>query len=692
MTIKRTMLLLLLVLGAILIASEGWLFSQSYERNETTRKAVQGNLIVDKLLESAGLWAQERGVSNSALGATDPASAEILTKIKDLRASSDAAFQEAITSLEGTALFVEDEKKSKIEAGMANVASLRKDIDTALSSVKSARDKELGAKWMPGITGLILETQKLRIDLATQVLSLNPSLGKDTLVRHGVWLMTEYAGRERGVLAGIISADEPISPDQLQQLLSFRGKVEEGWNILVSVYFSEEEKKIYAEPIETARKSFFEDFEKVRKKVYADAKLGIGYSMSAKDWIESSTQAISTLNNIQNVSSSFTREQLDAQSAAANSSMVLYAAALIVSVLTVFAALYVVIKRVLRPISQLSGSMGIISAGNFDQGVPCINRKDEIGNMAKSVEVFRQNGLEKVRLEQQAKEAELQAEAEKRAMMSKLASDFDKNIGGLISSLVSASTELQSTASSMRDIAEKTSSASQSVAASAEEASVNVNTVASAMEEMSSSSNEIAQQINRARTKSNDTAQNANQANETVSNLNKLVQNIGEVVTAIQDIAEQTNLLALNATIEAARAGEAGKGFAVVADEVKKLATETAIKTGEINSRINQIQAATKESVLAMQRIISNISEIDHSVTGVSAAVEEQNATTAEITRSVGEASYGTQHVSQIILDVQNGASETGASADAVLEAAQEVGKLSDGLKNSVDAFLDQIR
>lgn len=346
----------------------------------------------------------------------------------------------------------------------------------------------------------------------------------------------------------------------------------------------------------------------------------------------------------------------------------------------------------IRPILKLTDVMKRLSSGDLDIEVLGLDREDEIGEMAKAIQIFKGNAIEKVQMEEEQKESEKRAEAEKQQAMLDLADSFDSQIAGLMDSLASSSTELQSTAEDMRSVADETTQSSATVAASSEEASTNVGTVASAMEEMSATSEEISSQIVTAKTKSNDTADNAEDANQTVSNLNELVGNIGEVVEAIQDIAEQTNLLALNATIEAARAGDAGKGFAVVADEVKKLATETAHKTGEINDRISAIQDATHNSVKAMKRIIDNISEIDESVTGVSAAVEEQNATTCEIVRSLSEASQGVQQVSQIIVEVQDGANKTGSSANDVLMAAKEVSQISENLKSSVDKFLDEIR
>ena len=346
----------------------------------------------------------------------------------------------------------------------------------------------------------------------------------------------------------------------------------------------------------------------------------------------------------------------------------------------------------IHPILKLTRVMKELANGNIDTEIPECVREDEIGEMAHAIEIFKENALEKKRLEEEQEKAKQRAEDEKRQAMNALAESFDSQVVGLINSLASASTQLQSTAQNMRSIAEETSQSSATVATSSEEASTNVSTVASAMEEMSASASEITSQILTARTKSNDTAQNAKNANETVNNLNELVGNIGEVVNAIQDIAEQTNLLALNATIEAARAGVAGKGFAVVAEEVKKLATETAYKTEEIKDRIIEIQNATGDSVNAMSRIICNISEIDESVTGVSAAVEEQNATISEVVRSISEASQGVHQVSEIIVEVEKRATETGLSADTVLSAAEEVSGLSENLMNSVELFLSEIR
>ena len=363
----------------------------------------------------------------------------------------------------------------------------------------------------------------------------------------------------------------------------------------------------------------------------------------------------------------------------------------ILAFITVLLGSSVVISRNIKlPLQRISNDMAVLAQGQSIT-VEDQDRSDEIGGMAKALENLNQKLSAARALEEKQKELKKQAEIEKRQATLALARRFDDQVGSMIGTLASAATELQATAQTMRNVADDTAGSSKAVAASSDQANTNVNSVASAIEELSASSAEIAAQINNTRTRSNDTAHRAREANATVENLDVLATQIGEIIWSIRDIAEQTNLLALNATIEAARAGDAGKGFAVVADEVKKLATETSQKTNEIEEQISQIQHATKLSVEAMQHIIGNISEIDDAITTVSAAAEEQNAANMEISRSVSDASQSVNNVAETIISVENGARETGHSADGVLGAANDLASLSDRLKSSVEEFLSSI-
>ena len=355
-------------------------------------------------------------------------------------------------------------------------------------------------------------------------------------------------------------------------------------------------------------------------------------------------------------------------------------------------SLYISRSRVVRPISLMTSAMGELARGKFEVEIPGRERGDEIGAMAASVQVFKENGLEAQRLKAAQEENERRAQVEKKRMMIELADRFDAEVGGSIQNLAVAAEKLQDAARTMENTAREAQEASSSVASASEETSANAATVASATEEMTASAQEISHQITDVAAKANQASTNASRTSAEVDQLNKLVTNIGEVVVAIKDIAEQTNLLALNATIEAARAGEAGKGFAVVADEVKKLANETAKKTEEIEKRITEIQGATGSAVRAMQEIIRNISDIDASSAGTAGAVEEQNAVISEITRNISEVSQASAQVSSIIGNVQVAASETGSAAQMLNASADNIAKLADGLERAVSGFLDRIR
>lgn len=366
------------------------------------------------------------------------------------------------------------------------------------------------------------------------------------------------------------------------------------------------------------------------------------------------------------------------------------AALTVLAAVGVLSVLYA--RTITNPIKSLMSSMSALANRDYSTIVPYQNRGDELGDMARSVEVFKKNGIEVQKLEAEQEVLKQKAEEDKKIAMNNLANDFDARTAGIIKSLAAAATEMQATAAQMTAASNNTAHASQIVASAAAEADSNVQTVAAATEELSASSSEIARQISSVAEKSTRASGEAVKTSQQVGELNSLADSIGEVIGAIKDIAEQTNLLALNATIEAARAGEAGKGFAVVADEVKKLATETASKTVQIDERVNRIQSAIRGTVDAVGRIIADVNDIDHSTATVASAVEEQNAATGEIGRNVSEASTGTQQVAQNIVDVQKSAEETGEAANNLNQAANELAEIAENLQEQVANFLGEIR
>ncbi len=355
------------------------------------------------------------------------------------------------------------------------------------------------------------------------------------------------------------------------------------------------------------------------------------------------------------------------------------------------AAATVVARSTANPIRLMTGVMHRLAGGDTAVQIPHNGRSDEIGDMAAAVQVFRDNMIQSERLAGEQKAEQERKERRQAAIEAAIAS-FEGTVTGALGALGSASSELATTARLLTDTADQTSHRATAVAAASEEASVNVQTVASATEELSASVAEIGRQVAQSTQITSQAVDEAIRTNGDIKGLAEAAQRIGDVVKLINDIAGQTNLLALNATIEASRAGEAGKGFAVVASEVKSLANQTARATEDIGKKIGEMQAATGHSVRAIETIGQTIGRINEISTTIAAAVEEQGAATAEIARNVQEAASGTTEVSSSIVAVTQGAGATGDAAKQVRDAATQLSRQGDVLRQEVDRFLASIR
>jgi methyl-accepting chemotaxis protein len=357
---------------------------------------------------------------------------------------------------------------------------------------------------------------------------------------------------------------------------------------------------------------------------------------------------------------------------------------------TVFSLL--VGREIVNPVQLMTQTMTRLAGGDKSVEIPATDLDNEIGQMAKAVEIFKDNMIKAEHLSAEQERLKEQASHDRKKARLELADGFEKSVMGIVTSVTSSATQLQASAGSLSAVAEQTLRQSKAVAIASEHASENVQTVASAAEELSSSITEIAHRIDESARVTTEAVTKAEHINNMVQGLAEAANKIGEVVNLINDIASQTNLLALNATIEAARAGDAGKGFAVVANEVKNLANQTAKATGEIAAQISAVQAATGDAVSGIDEIAHTIGKISEITQAIASAVQEQGAATSEISRSASQASSETSDVRDNISGVTQASGETGAASTQVLDAAKGLSAQSERLKTDVSAFIGQLR
>ncbi len=497
-------------------------------------------------------------------------------------------------------------------------------------------------------------------------------------------------GKERGAeerAIGIVGfAMEDFTPDMLSRVQLLIGS----WDAYAALFwtFATDDERIFFE--RTMNSVAVTQVNRMRQVVIDLPITGKLRGIKPTTWYDATTARLDRLKLIEDhLSENLDRRASTLVRAAETNFLVTLIATCVLLTLTA-AVVWYVARSITRPVARVTATMNALADGDVHLTIPDADRRDEIGAMARAVEIFRSNKVEADLLA--AEQAEARERRQKRTeAMEALARDFDSKVAGILRQVAGATDSLKLTAEAMASAADQTTQQSNAVSAASEEAAENVHTVTAAAEELSASIAEISGQVQQSTDIARRAVASADGTRDRIHSLAQASQKIGDVVDLITDIAAQTNLLALNATIEAARAGDAGKGFAVVANEVKSLASQTANATGEIGSQIAEIQGATKGAVSAIEEIVSVIEQIAENAAMIASAIEQQNAATSQITGNVELAAHGTQTVSTSIQGVSMAAARTGDAAGQVLSSSKTVSDQSDLLRDEVEGFLREI-